>query len=188
MRRVRTGDDDAAACLLIERLHPLVLKLVRSHRPPRTAEEDLAQTIFARIFHRLEQYSGAVPLEHWVSRIAINTCLNQIEAERVRPELRHADLNEAQAAVVELVAFSETEVPDGQAAATREVVYALLDRLKPKERLIITLLHLEERSVNEISALTGWSRPLIKIRAFRARGKLRALYDKLHPDLKLDRL
>src|SRR5246127_3038118 len=93
--------DDEAARELIRRLYPLVSKMVRSHRPRRTPEEDLCQMIFIRIFQKLSQFSGKVPLEHWVSRIAINTCLNQIAAEKVRPELRHADLSEEEQAIVE---------------------------------------------------------------------------------------
>src|SRR5258708_20327789 len=93
--------DDEAARALVQQLYPLVAKIVRSHRPRRTAEEDLCQMIFIRMFQNLGQFSGKVPLEHWVSRIAVNTCLNQIESERVRPQVRQADLSEEEAAIIE---------------------------------------------------------------------------------------
>src|SRR3989442_13532666 len=92
---VRQADEEAARALVCE-LYPLVMKIVRSHLPRRTDEEDLAQMVFAKIFAHLEQYSGAVPFEHWVSRVAVNTCLNQLRAEKCRPELRWADLNAAE--------------------------------------------------------------------------------------------
>src|SRR6266446_8836102 len=95
---------DDAARQLVRRLYPFVAKMVRSHRPRRTSEEDLCQMIFIKMFQKLSQFSGKVPLEHWVSRIAVNTCLNQIAAEKVRPELRHADLSEEEQAVVENLA------------------------------------------------------------------------------------
>ena len=91
--------DDEAARALVRQLYPLVAKIVRAHRPRRTAEEDLCQMIFIKVFQKLSQFSGKVPLEHWVSRIAVNTCLNQIESEKVRPELRHADLSLEEQAV-----------------------------------------------------------------------------------------
>src|SRR5688500_8965658 len=69
LKRVRCGDEYAARSL-IQHLYPLVIKLVRSHLPRRTSEEDLAQTVFMKMFANLDQYSGTVPLEHWVSRIA----------------------------------------------------------------------------------------------------------------------
>src|SRR5881275_40136 len=105
--------DDEAARQLVRRLYPLVAKMVRSHRPRRTSEEDLCQMIFIKVFQKLSQFSGKVPLEHWVSRIAVNTCLTQIESEKVRPELRHADLSEEEEAVVNNLAVSPEELaPD----------------------------------------------------------------------------
>src|SRR3982750_4359926 len=107
-------NDDTAARALVERLYPLVAKVVRSHRPRRTAEEDLCQMIFIKMFQKLSQFSGKVPLEHWVSRIAVNTCLNQIESERVRPELRYADLSEEQAAVVDTLSTTSDDLAPDQ--------------------------------------------------------------------------
>ena len=133
-------DDDEAARELMRRLYPFVLKMVRSHRPQRAAEEDLCQMIFIKIFQKLPQYSGAVPLEHWVSRIAINTCLNQIAAEKARPELRRADLSEEQAAVMDNLAATSEELEPGQEFAARDLVSHLFEALKPAERLVLDLL------------------------------------------------
>jgi len=165
--------DDEAARALVRRLYPTVAKIVRAHRPRRTAEEDLCQMIFIKVFQKLSQFSGQVPLEHWVSRIAVNTCLNQIESERVRPELRHADLSEEERAVVENLASSSDELPPDQRVASRELVEHLLAALKPVERLAIDLLYLQGRSVEEIRKITGWSAALVKVRAFRARQKMK---------------
>src|SRR6266705_1058538 len=166
-------NDDEAARELVRRLYPLVAKLVRAHRPRRTAEEDLCQMIFIKVFQKLSQFSGKVPLEHWVSRIAVNTCLNQIESEKVRPELRHADLSEEERAVVENLATASDELAPDQRFASRQLVEHLLAALKPVERLAIDLLYLQGRSVEEIHKITGWSTALIKVRAFRARQKMK---------------
>src|SRR6266852_4670129 len=123
--------DDEAARELVRRLYPLVAKMVRSHRPRRTSEEDLSQMIFIKIFQKLPQFSGKVPLEHWVSRIAINTCLNQIQSEKVRPEMRQADLSEEEAAVFENLATSSEELAPDKRVASRQLVKHLLDALKP---------------------------------------------------------
>jgi RNA polymerase sigma factor (sigma-70 family) len=165
--------DDEAARALVRQLYPLVAKVVRAHRPRRTAEEDLCQMIFIKVFQKLSQFSGKVPLEHWVSRIAVNTCLNQIESERVRPELRHADLSEEERAVVENLASSSDELSPGRRFASRDLVEHLLAALKPVERLAIDLLYLQGRSVEEIRKITGWSTALVKVRAFRARQKIK---------------
>jgi len=165
--------DDNAARELVRRLYPLVAKLVRAHRPTRSAEEDLCQMIFIKVMQKLSQFSGKVPLEHWVSRIAINTCINQIQAEKARPELREADLSEEQAAVVRNLAATSSELGPDQSFASRQLVEHLMNALKPAERLVIDLLYLQQRSVAEIQTLTGWSGALVKVRAFRARQKMK---------------
>jgi RNA polymerase sigma-70 factor (ECF subfamily) len=165
--------DDEAARALVRRLYPLVARVVRSNRPRRTAEEDLCQMIFIKVFHKLSQFSGKVPLEHWVSRIAVNTCLNQIESERIRPELRHADLSVEEQAVIENLATSSDELAPDRRFASRQLVEHLLAALKPVERLAIDLLYLQGRSVEDIRKITGWSAALIKVRAFRARQRMK---------------
>ena len=129
--------------------------------------------IFIKVFQKLSQFSGKVPLEHWVSRIAVNTCFNQIEAEKARPELRYADLSEEEQAVVENLAISARELAPDERLASRQLVEHLLGLLKPVERLAIDLLYLQGRSVEEIRKITGWSVALIKVRAFRARQKMK---------------
>src|SRR3989441_1637662 len=122
--------DDEAARELVRRLYPLVAKMVRSHRARRTSEEDLCQMIFIKVFQKLSQFSGNVPLEHWVSRVAVNTCLNQIESERVRPEVRHADLSVEEQAVIENLASSSDELTPDKYFASRQLVEHLLAALK----------------------------------------------------------
>ena len=165
--------DEEAARELVRRLYPLVLKMVRSHRPRRTAEEDLCQMIFIKIFQKLSQFSGKVPLEHWISRVAINTCINQIQAEKVRPEFRHADLSDEEVAVVQNLAATNEELGPDRSFAARDLVERLLTGLKPVERLVIDLLYLQQRSIAEVQALTGWGASLVKVRAFRARQKMK---------------
>ena len=60
LRRVRERDEDAAR-ELFDHLHPLVIKVVRSHLPRRISEEDLIQTVFMKVFVNLDQYSGRAP-------------------------------------------------------------------------------------------------------------------------------
>lgn len=178
VERVRQGDEDAARELM-QRLASLVLKIVRAHRPRRASEEDLVQSVFVKVFAKLDQFSSAVPLEHWVSRIAVNTCINELNRERARPELRWADLSEEQEEVVRTLATSEADLPASQTLAARELVEMLLEKLSASDRLVITLLHLEGRTIEEIRLSTGWSRALVKVRAFRARAKLRRHLDSL---------
>ena len=178
LERVRRRDQ-AASRQLVEHLYPLVIRIVRSHLPRRVAEEDLAQDIFLKMFTRLAQYQGNVPFPHWVSRIAVTTCIDQLRAQKRRPEFRWADLSENEAEVLSNVMTDERDVTPGDALAARELVHKLLGQLKPDDRLVIQLLDLEQKTIAEISASTGWNQTLVKVRAFRARRKLQKLFQEL---------
>jgi len=175
LHRIEQGDEVAARELL-RQFHPFVLKLVRAHLPRRISEEDLVQMIFIKVFHKLNQYTGRMPLEHWISRIAVNTCLNALKAEKIRPEWRLGDFSEEIAAGIEKLAATEVDTATtDDFDLAKKLVTELIAQLSPEDRLVITLLHLEEKSVEEIHALTGWSRSATKVRAFRARAKMKKM-------------
>jgi len=182
---VRKQDQDAARSL-VEFLYPAVIRIVRANLPRRAAEEDLAQEIFVKMFAKLDQYEGEVPLEHWVSRIAVNHCLNAIRAQRSRPEWRMADLSEEQSAALEAVTTSAMHDPGpALAIGARELVEKLLEPLSPPDRLLMRLLEMEDRSLEEVQQLTGWSSVTIRVRAFRARQRLNKLFRKLRKEGRL---
>jgi RNA polymerase sigma factor (sigma-70 family) len=176
--RVRKRDQIAAR-ELVEHLHPLVIRIVRAHLPRRVAEEDLAQEIFLKMFTRIDQFQGSVPFTHWVSRIAVTTCIDHLRAQKRRPELRWADLSERETDVLDSAITNENDVAPDDALAAKEIVHKLLDMLKPEDRLVIQYLDLDQKSIAEISALTGWNQTLVKVRAFRARRKLQRFYREL---------
>src|SRR5476649_31628 len=178
LQRVRQRDQ-AAARELVDHLYPMVIRIVRNHLPRRVAEEDLSQEIFMKMFTRLGQYQGAVPFSHWVSRIAVTTCIDHLRAQKRRPELRWADLSEKESQVLDSVITNERDVAPDEAASAKELVHKLLEQLKPEDRLVIQYLDLEQRSIAEISELTGWNPTLVKVRAFRARRKLQRFYREL---------
>lgn len=175
LARVRERDQGAAR-ELVEELYPLVIRIVRSHLPRQVPEEDLAQEIFLKMFTRIAQYQGAVPFSHWVSRIAVTTCIDHLRAQKRRPEFRMADLSEAEADVLGNVMTDENDVSAPDAMAAHELVHKLLAQLKPEDQLVVRLLDLEQKTIAEISAHTGWSQSLVKVRAFRARRKLRKMF------------
>ncbi len=172
IERLKNGDQEAAASL-VQRLLPTILKCIRRRLPRWASEEDLVQTVFAKVFSHLHQFSGSVPLEHWVARIAVNTSLNYIDHESVRPELRMSDLSEEHEAVLLNSACAPAD--DENQNYAREAMELLLAQLKPEERMIVFLLHIEQRSTREISEMTGLSISSIKVKAFRTRHKMQRL-------------
>lgn len=175
LERVRAGDESAAR-ELVEQVYPVVVRIVRSHRLRAVSEEDLTQEVLIKMFARLEQYRQEVPFTHWVSRIAVTTCLDHLRAQYRRPEWRLSDLSEDEARYLEeCFTGDDTVAEPGASLAARELADKLLAYLPPKDRVVITLLDMEGRSVAETAQLTGMNGTLIKVRAFRARRKLRQL-------------
>lgn len=181
LQRVRAGDM-ASAGRLIQHLHPLVRRWVRNHMPRRESEEDLMQEVFLKLLQKLESYQPrvGVPFEHWVSRLTVRTCLDALRAEKARPEWRMADLNEGETEWLEYMLQRQTETPHTPDREAKAIVIRLLAQLSPPDRLVLTLLDLEERSTQEIAQMTGWTRPMVKMRAMRARHKLRVIAQQLN--------
>ncbi len=182
--------DEKAACVLVEKLYPLVIQIVRSHLPRPSVEEDLAQAVFLKLFAKLDRYEAraGIPFEHWVAKLAVHTCLDAVRAEGRRREVAWEDLPEDQRAWLEFMVTDAVAPPDSSPASARELVEKLLSQLPPADRLVISLLDLEQKSVQEIAQLTGWSRPRVKVRAFRARRKLRKLAEVLRRSNRYEQL
>ena len=165
--------DQQAASGLVDALYGHVIRIVRSHLPRAADEQDLAQEIFMKMFHRMESYRGEQPFPHWVSRIAVNTCYDRLRRQKARPEIRFADLREEEAEFLEATfagAGDQEEKPRDSDGS--EVVEKLLATLNPTEQTVLRLLDMEQKSVQEITQLTGWGASKVKVTAMRARRKL----------------
>jgi RNA polymerase sigma-70 factor (ECF subfamily) len=133
--------------------------------------DDLGQEIFVHVWKGLKTYRFDAPFPNWLSRVAVNTCLTHIKRRRRRWALFVSP--EEPESINRVADQSGDAEAAGREAAER--LRPALEALKPKDRLVITLLHLDERSVAEVSELTGWSESNVKVRALRARLKLKDL-------------
>lgn len=178
LTRVRVRDEGAAR-VLVERLQSLVARIVRAHLPRGEDERDLQQEVFLKIFSRLDSWRGQVPFEHWVSRVAVNACIDQLRARKARPAVVWSDLSPEQQHLLEQTPSEDSAQPPERLAW--ELLQRLMGSLAPAERLLIHWLELEQKSIAEVCQLTGWNSGVVRIRAFRARRKLKKLYDSLKP-------
>lgn len=176
VRRWLVDRDEAAARELMELLYPRVAGIVAGHLPRGMDREDLIQEVFLRVVRSLDRFRPVRPLEHWVSRIALNVCRSRGSARARRPEWRWSDLSEGEQAAFDAARATEETGPDVEVDASnaRALMLRLMAGLTPVDRQILTLLHLEGRSVEAIAELMGMGRTAVRVRAFRARGKLRA--------------
>lgn len=148
------------------------------HRYERDAQrlEDLAQETFVKAWRALEQFDGRAPFEHWLSRIAVRVALDHLrKRQRVRNEVGFDELGE------DTLDWLQTDDGDREleAGAARELLDLAMRDLAPADRLVITLQEIEGRSVKEIAALMGISGVAVRVRALRARAKLKRALEKL---------
>jgi RNA polymerase sigma-70 factor (ECF subfamily) len=169
--RVREGSQQAAHGL-VDALYGHVLRIVRSHLPRAADEQDLSQEIFMKMFARIDSYRGEQPFPHWVARIAVNTCYDRLRRQKSRPEVRFADLTEEESAFLQSTFTGTAEDVNGHDSDGSEVVEKLLSTLNATEQTVLRLLDMEQKSVQEISRLTGWGASKVKVTAMRARRKL----------------
>lgn len=165
---VLSGDDEAFS-ELVRRHKRKVFTIVSRHARDNGELDDVCQEIVIKVYQNLKKYRRAAPFEHWLSKIAVNACYDMLRRRgRAGDEVPFED-----------VAFSLSG-PAGKETTGNEAWASLknaLAKLCPEDRLVITMLNLEERSVREISALTGWSGAKVKVRAFRARKELKRILE-----------
>ncbi len=178
LQRWQQGDESAAE-ELIRYLYPVISRIVRTNLPRRDHEDDVIQEVLMKTFSRLHQYKGDAPLTHWVSRLALTTCLDRLRAQKIRPEVRWTDLTPEESEAFD-AAWLGSRTPDAtQAIQARDLVDKLLSTLDPDDRHLILQVDLEGHSLEEVSTSTGWGISKIKMRLFRIRTQLRKLIQNL---------
>ena len=132
------------------------------------------QEVWLKAFQKLQTFRGEAPFEHWLMRLTVHTCYDFLRSHKRNRESNFSELTEAEENWLDrFIVEPESAREDAQAA--QMLVQRLLEQLSPPARLVLTLLEIEDRTVKEIAMLTGWSVPLVKVRAFRARAQMRKL-------------
>ncbi|MCF7765284.1 MAG: RNA polymerase sigma factor [Verrucomicrobia bacterium] len=163
---------------LIRKYQPKVFATARRYARRESEVEDIVQEVFIKAFQKLASYRREAPFEHWLMRMAVRTCYDYLRAHQRNRETPMSEMTVQDSDWLEQ--FVAAPGRDVQAAdAARLIIEKVLGRLSPAARLVITLLEIEDRSVKEIAALTGWSVSLVKVRAFRARAEMRRLLERL---------
>jgi RNA polymerase sigma-70 factor (ECF subfamily) len=160
------GDDEAFA-ELVRRHKRKVFGIAARFARHDQELDDVCQEIFIKAYRHLAKYRADAPFEHWLTRIAIRACCDLLRRTRPEREGRYLPLE----------GIDVTAAENGDARAAREWLAQALARLPAEDRLVITLLELVERSVREIAELTGWSEGNVKVRAHRARNKLKDILE-----------
>ena len=171
--RATSGDEDAFLHLA-NTYRPRVWGTASRFARSRAELEDLTQELFVKIWKGLPTYRSDAPFENWLMTVTVRGCYDFLRKNRRRRE------NEQ---LVDPQESRDAQDPHAKRESSRretwETVQLLLEQLNAKDRTVITLLDLEERGVRETAELTGWSESNVKVRAHRARKKMRQIYGEL---------
>ena len=168
------GGDSASFEPLIRKYQPRVFATARRYARRESEVEDIVQEVFIKAFQKLKGFRGEAPFEHWLMRLAVRTCYDFLRSHQRNRETAFSELTEPEADWLERFVV-QPDMAGENADAARQLVDKILSRLPLAARMVITLLEIEGRPVKEIAAMTGWSVPLVKVRAFRARGEMRKI-------------
>ena len=178
LERIRNGATDDFAGI-VRRHQSRVFAILHRYERDAHKVEDLAQETFLKAWRALDQFDGRAPFGHWLSRIAVRVALDHLRREKRRQnEVGLPELGDD--ALDWLRSDDEKSELDGRAAA--ELLDLALRELSALDRVVITMQEIEGRSVKEICAATGASGVAVRVRALRARGKLRRALEKLMKD------
>jgi len=159
--RASLGGDSDAFGALVRRHQERVFALAGRFFHRREEVEEVAQETFLRAWLKLGTYRSEAPFEHWLTRLCLRCAY-----DRLRREPPSAD-----------------PLPDGELEGERHdptvnlEVERLLARLSPSDRFVLTLLEGEGWSVADIAERLGWTRVNVKVRAHRARKRLRRVLE-----------
>ncbi len=154
VRAARGGDRDAFARLVVK-YQGRVFRLASRFFRHREDVEEAAQETFLTAWRKLDRYSGRAPFEHWLTRVCLNTSLTLL---RKRPT------NVA----LEREVSTTSNGTEAKLDAAR-----LIAQLSPADAMVLKLMYAEGWSVAEVADRMGWSQANVKVRAHRARRKLR---------------
>jgi len=166
---------------LVVKYQPRVFAIARRYARREDEVEDIVQTVFMKAYSKLSSYRGDAPFEHWLMRTATFTCYDFLRKHQRNREWNATDLSTEENEWLENVGEDTTEKEANQSAA-KALVDRLLESLKPDDRMIITMLDLEQKSVKEIAKLTDFTESNVKVRAHRARDKMKKTLATLAPE------
>ena len=132
-----------------------------------------------KAFTQLGSFEGRGSLEGWLTRIATNTCLNMIRGSKRRPELTVSDLSAKEDEWIEQQ-LSDAEQPSVENnLVAADLADRVLSVLSPEDQQALLMIDGEQASIKEVAEVTGWSESKVKVRAFRARKKVREAMERL---------
>ncbi len=175
------GGDVAAYEELLRTHQQRVFAVVGGILRRREDVEDVAQQVFIKAYFSLRRFDLRSAFGTWLYKIAVNECWDYLRKKRVRRLVYEADLSEEQTRQLETIpdrAGAASRAPEdaGRRAEQRDLLERLLGELDEKDRLMLVMKEVQGFSVEEIGEVLDLNVNTVKVRLFRARGRLVEIY------------
>ncbi len=161
--------DESSFARLVQRYESTVARQMWRFTRAEAELESLTQEVFVEAYFSLAGYKAKAPFLHWLRRIATRVGYRYWKRQ-ARERDRRQTLDTWRTDF-------EVSTQPKEPSEVAERLFGLLEQLPPKDRLVLTLLSFEELDTREIGERLGWSRSLVKVRAFRARKKLKTMLE-----------
>lgn len=175
---VRKGNV-AAFSVLVERYQNLVYSLALKLLKKTEEAEEMAQDTFVKAFQKLDTYEGKSKFSTWLYSITYNACISELRKRRIQfsslEDQRISDQDEMRMHDY----FSETKKEDQE-----KYLSIALGKLPEDDQVLVTLYYYENKSMDEISVITGLTVSNIKVKIHRARKRMYSLlHEMLHEEI-----
>ena len=165
--------------------HQKLIAADLSRRLPPQDVQEVAQDTFIRAFRALPSFRGEAPFRIWLLRIARYAAMDFWRKRYRRRDRSFSELDDAALFRVEASQqeqFAEQQTDADARATAKEWLGAALRRLSPDDRAVITLVELEDCSMEDAARRLGCGLSAIKVRAFRARRRLKVILKEIRPE------
>lgn len=174
--KLALGGDSQAYKRIVKKHQDHIARIMWKFTRDSGAHEELVQDVFVEAYLSLRTYKAQAPLSHWLARIASRVGYHYWKHQDRKQETEHFTLEEWD----QLAQPDDVDQIDPTAAAN--LLHKLLAQLPPRDRLVLTLHHLEGCSVQETMQRTGWTKSMVKVQTWRAKKKLKKLLTEKHED------
>lgn len=139
--------------------------------------EDVAQQVFIKVYLSLKRFDLRSAFGTWLYKIAVNECRDYLRKKRARHLVYEADLSEEQVWQLEGVESEQgPPISAERRVELQQFLNRLLDELSEEERAMLVLKEVEGYSVEEIGSMLDMNVNTVKVKLFRARGRLMEFY------------
>jgi RNA polymerase sigma factor (sigma-70 family) len=155
--------DSGALSQLIDKYKDNAYNLAISIVKDKESAKDITQDSLLKVLENINRFRNESKFSTWLYRIVYNESLQHIL------KIKKANLTDIESVKIEI--YSD-DIPSAENKYLKVDLYQAIERLETNERHTILLFYLGEKSVKEINAITGLSKPNIKVILHRARKKL----------------